>query len=92
MFKTLLLNSSILHSMAQRPDIETLKEENRKYECLYNRYRKEYKDKYKKTNTWIAVFKNKFGLVSYLIFYNQSKQKKSASLQKNDFFFCHVVK
>ena len=33
-FVALLLNSSILHSMAQSPDTETLVEEIRKYECL----------------------------------------------------------
>ena len=36
-------------------------EEIRKYKCLYDRFSKEYKDKYKKINAWIAV-SNKFGL------------------------------
>ena len=49
-FVTLLLNSSILHSMPQRPNTETLMQEIRKYECLYDRYSKEHKDKCKKMN------------------------------------------
>ena len=43
------------YSMAQSPDNENFMEEIRKYECLYNRFSKEYKDKYKKINAWIAV-------------------------------------
>ena len=40
---------------------EEFMEEIHKYECLYNRYCKEYKDKFKQLNSWKAV-SNKFGL------------------------------
>ena len=40
---------------------EEFMEEIHKYECLYNRYCKEYKDKFKKLNAWKAV-SDKFGL------------------------------
>ena len=40
---------------------EEFMEEIHKYECLYNRYCKEYKDKFKNLNAWKAV-SNKFGL------------------------------
>ena len=56
----------ILHSMAQSPDTETLIAEIQKYECLYNRYSKEYKDKCKKMKAWIAV-SNKFGLAPFFV-------------------------
>ena len=41
--------------MAQSPATETLMEEIRRFECVYNRQTKEYKEKFKKVNAWIAV-------------------------------------
>ena len=34
---------------------EEFMEEVHKYECLYNKYCKDYKDKYRKMNAWKAV-------------------------------------
>ena len=54
MFITLLRNFYTA-SMAQSSSTETLMEEISRFECLYDKQNKEYQDKYKKVNAWIAV-------------------------------------
>ena len=54
------ISLGLKYSMAQSPDNEDFMEELRKYECLYNRFRKKYKDKYKKISAWIATKEKKY--------------------------------